>query len=150
MIYTDNTKKALKIMFEKHKDQVDKSGIPYAYHPLHVAEEMTDEDSTIVALLHDVVEDTDTTFEEVESYGFSQNVIDALKLLTHTNDVEYEDYIRNISTNDLARKVKLADLRHNMDTSRLNEITSKDIARYEKYKKSYEYLENIPSKNSNN
>lgn len=111
---------------------------------------MTDEDSTIVALLHDVVEDTDTTFEEVESYGFSQNVIDALKLLTHTNDVEYEDYIRNISTNDLARKVKLADLRHNMDTSRLNEITSKDIARYEKYKKSYEYLENIPSKNSNN
>ena len=83
MIYTDLTKKALKLSFQKHKDQVEKSGLPYIHHPIIVAEHMNDEETTIVALLHDVVEDTNTTFEEIESYGFSKDVMDALKLMTH-------------------------------------------------------------------
>ena len=140
MIYTDNTKKALKLMFEKHKNQFDKSEIPYVYHPLHVAESMKTEETTIIALLHDVIEDTKTTFEELKEYGFSDVVIDNIKLLTHVEGEDYFDYIKRISTSELAIIVKLADLNHNMDLTRLNEVKSEDLLRYEKYKKSYDYL----------
>ena len=70
MIYTPMTKKAIKVMYNAHKDQVDKAGMPYVLHPIHVAEQMQDEDRTIVALLHDVVEDSDMTFEKLTEYGF--------------------------------------------------------------------------------
>ena len=75
MLYTENTKKAIKIMFEKHKEQVDKSETPYVFHPWHIAEQMNDEDSTIVALLHDVLEDTDTKIEELLQYNFNDKII---------------------------------------------------------------------------
>ena len=140
MIYTDLTKKALLISFNAHKDQVDKSNLPYVYHPFHVAEQMTDETSTIVALLHDVVEDTDVTMTDIENYGFSKEIIDALKCMTHEESVDYYDYIKIVATNPIAIKVKLADIEHNMDTNRLNEITKKDLERVEKYKKCYKYL----------
>lgn len=143
MIYTESTKKALKLLFEKHKNQVDKAGIPYVFHPFHVAECMDDEDSTVVALLHDIVEDTDITFEDLKNMGFNDNVIEALKLLTHTWSVNYFDYIKNISQNDIATKVKLADLSHNSDLTRLDNVTKRDIKRVEKYKKCIEYLNNI-------
>ena len=109
MIYTPLTKKAMRICFEKHKNQMDKCGVPYAFHPLHVAESMVDEETTIAALLHDVVEDTDTTFEELEEYGFPSEVIEALKLLTHDNDVPYLEYVKNTKQNRIARAVKIAD-----------------------------------------
>lgn len=83
MIYTDLTKKALKLCFEAHKEQVDKSGMPYVFLPFHLAEQMKDEATTVVALLHDVVEDTATSFEDLEKQGFSDEIINALKLLTH-------------------------------------------------------------------
>lgn len=140
MLYTNLTKKAMQICFEKHRNQLDKSGIPYPFHPFHVAESMTDEETTITALLHDVVEDTDTTFEELAEYGFPNVVIEALRLLTHDDSVPYSAYIQEIKQNPIARAVKIADLQHNSDLSRLDTITQKDLERYEKYKAALELL----------
>ncbi len=104
MIYTALTKKALKLCFEAHKEQVDKTGLPYVFHPFHLAEMMDDEISTVCALLHDVVEDTSITFDELSDMGFPDEVIDVLRLLTHEDDVEYMEYVRNISKNPVAKK----------------------------------------------
>ena len=135
MIYTPLTKKALAISFNAHKNQTDKSGAPYVYHPFHVAEQMDDEYSTCVALLHDTVEDTDITLDYLKSEGFPDEVIDALALMTHDDDVPYMDYIEQLRGNPLACKVKIADLTHNSDLSRLDVVTEADIARVEKYQK---------------
>ena len=143
MIYTGETKKAIKLIFEKHNGQFDKSGLPYVHHPLHVAEQMDDENTTVAALLHDVVEDTDTSFEELEDMGFSDEVISALRLLTHDPNENYFDYVKGVGKNEIARKVKIKDLEHNMDLSRLDQITSEDLARVNKYKESYDYLSNV-------
>ena len=143
MIYTEMTKKAIKLMFEKHKDQYDKSGLPYVFHPFHVAEQMDDENTTIVALLHDIVEDTDTTFEDLEKQGFSKDIIEALKLMTHDKNVDYYEYVEKISNNPIARKVKIKDLEHNMDTSRLDNMESKDEKRLIKYRKCHDFLTSI-------
>lgn len=143
MIYTDMTKKAIKLMYEKHKDQVDKAGMPYVLHPLHVAEQMSEENRTAVALLHDIVEDTDVTLEQLAAMGFPQEVLEALNCLTHSEGVEYFDYVKNIGKNEIATDVKLADLEHNSDLTRLNEVTEWDLLRVEKYKKCIEYLSNI-------
>ena len=80
MIYTETTKKALEISFKAHKDKTDKGGAPYVYHPFHVAEQMKTEDEVIVALLHDVVEDTDMTFEDLRAEGFSEEVLSAFRI----------------------------------------------------------------------
>jgi (p)ppGpp synthase/HD superfamily hydrolase len=141
MIYTDLTKKALKISFDAHKNQLDKSGVPYVYHPFHLAEQMDDEYSTCVALLHDVVEDTDTTLDDLSRF-FPKEVIDAIALMTHDDSVPYLDYVRTIKSNPIASKVKLADLRHNSDLTRLDKIDDKAIERAEKYKKAIRILEN--------
>lgn len=140
MIYTENTKKALKLMYETHKEQKDKSGLPYVFHPFIVASQMDDENSTVVALLHDVVEDSDVTIKEISDMGFSKDVIDALSLLTHSKEEDYYQYIKKIALNSIAKKVKIADLTHNSDITRLNNVTEKDLERLEKYKKSLDYL----------
>lgn len=139
MIYTDNTRKAMKIAYKAHDGQVDKSGVPYIFHPIHLAEQMDTEEECIVALLHDVVEDTNLTFENLK-IEFSPKVIDALKLLTHDKTVDYMEYVKTIKNNSIARKVKLADLKHNSDKTRLLSITSKDIERYSKYQKAIQIL----------
>ena len=139
MIYTEATRKAIKIAFDAHMGQVDKAGIPYILHPIHLAEQMETEEECIVALLHDTVEDTDVTFEQIEK-EFSKTVIDALKLLTHEKTVEYMEYVKKIKDNPIARSVKLADLHHNSDITRLLEVTSKDLERIEKYKKAINFL----------
>lgn len=141
MIYTENTKKALRICFDAHKDQEDKSGMPYVFHPFHLAEQMKTEETTIVALLHDVVEDSDYTLEDLKAFGFSGAVTDAVALMTHADDVKYMDYVRKIKDNPIAKAVKLADLRHNSDLSRLDEVTDKALNRREKYLKAIELLE---------
>ena len=143
MIYTDNTKKALKLCFAAHKEQKDKSGLPYVFHPFHLAEQMEDEESTVVALLHDVAEDTDYTLEDIAAMGFSRNVMEALALLTHDEAVPYMEYVKAIRKNPLARKVKLADLRHNSDLSRLDadQIDEKALARVKKYTEAMRILE---------
>jgi len=141
MIYTPLTKKAIGLMFKLHKDQKDCSGLPYVFHPWHVAESMDDEISTVVALLHDVVEDTDITFDDLRTEGFSDAIISTLQLLTHDDSIPYMEYVANLKHDPIARKVKLADLRHNSDLSRLDEITEKDRERYEKYQQAIALLE---------
>ena len=135
MIYTPLTKKALKISFAAHKDQVDKSGMPYVYHPFHLAEQMNDENSTCVALLHDVVEDTDISLDDLASDGFPAEVIEALTLMTHNDNVPYMDYVRKIKTNPIAAKVKLADLEHNSDLTRLDLVDDAALERADKYRR---------------
>lgn len=125
MIYTDATKKAMRLCYDAHKNQVDKSGIPYIFHPIHLAEQMQNEETTIVALLHDVVEDSSYTFEDLESMGFSERILTAVKLLTREPGVPYMEYIAKIKENPIARTVKLADLAHNSDLSRLKKQTKR-------------------------
>ena len=131
---------ALKIATEAHKGQVDKAGVPYINHPLTVASLVDTEEEKIVALLHDTIEDTNITEQDLLNYGFSNKIVEAVKLLTHNKNVPYMDYVAKIKDNELARKVKIADLTHNSDLSRLKEITEKDKKRYEKYQKALVYL----------
>ena len=100
---------------------------------------MTDEVTVCTALLHDVVEDTDMTFERLSELGFTAPIIDALKLLTHDKSVSYMDYVKKIAENPVARVVKLADLLHNSDLSRLETVDKKALRRAEKYKQA-EYI----------
>ena len=139
MIYTINTRKAMILAYNAHLGQFDKSGLPYIYHPIHLAEQMETEEECIVAILHDTVEDTNVTFEQLER-EFSQPIIEALKLLTHDKSVPYMEYVMKIKDNPIAKKVKLTDLRHNSDETRLDVLTDKDKQRIEKYKKAIELL----------
>ena len=141
MIYTDLTKKALKLCFDAHKNQVDKSGAPYVFHPFHLAEQMTDELTTVAALLHDVVEDTGYTLNDLQKMGFPSEVIDALTLLTHDPEVPYMDYVAAVKGNPIAKAVKLADLRHNSDLSRLDSVTESALQRVKKYRDAIALLE---------
>ena len=141
MIYTPMTKKAMKLCFEAHKDQVDKSGMPYVFHPFHLAEQMHDEYTTVAALLHDMVEDTEFTFEFLAKREIPDCVIDAIKLLTHDESVPYLEYVKKVEENDIAKAVKLADLKHNSDLTRLDYVNEKDLFRIEKYKEAIKILE---------
>lgn len=141
MLYTPLTKKALKLCFEAHKDQVDKSGMPYVFHPFHLAEQMATEEEVVLALLHDVVEDTQTTFEDLRAMGFPERVVDALQMLTHKEGVPYMEYVAAIKKDPLAKAVKLADLKHNSDLSRLDRVDEKALKRVAKYKQAIELLE---------
>ncbi len=141
MIYTELTKRAMKLCFEAHKEQTDKSGMPYVFHPMHLAEQMTDEYTTITALLHDVVEDTDYSLEDLRAMGFPAAVVEAIGCMTHGDEVDYLDYVAALRSNPIARAVKLADLRHNSDLSRLDRVDEKARARVEKYQKAIAILE---------
>ena len=116
--YSPAVENALKICFDAHKDQKDNSGLPYVFHPFHLAEQMETEDEICTALLHDVVEDSPYTIEDLKKAGFHETVTDAVALLTHNPDVPYMDYVRAIRKNKVARKVKMADLTHNSDPKR--------------------------------
>ena len=133
MLYTPVVKRALKLCFAAHAGQVDRSGIPYVHHPLHLAEQMETEDEIVVALLHDVMEDTDYTLADLQAIGISDAAQEALLLLTHDDAVPYLEYVRALKDNPLACKVKLADLHHNSQLSRLEQVTDRDRARLEKY-----------------
>ena len=142
MIYTPMTKKALRLAYDAHHGQLDKSDIPYIHHPLHLAEQMYDEISTTVALLHDVVEDTPITLEDLAK-EFPPEVVEAVDLLTHKEGVEYFDYVRAIRSNHTAFMVKLADLKHNSDFTRCvgSHISQEQMAGWqEKYNRSREIL----------
>ena len=146
MIYTSKTKLAMKIAYEAHQGQYDKNGIPYIYHPIHLAEQCDDEITTVIALLHDVVEDNKNyTFEKLEQFEFGEIVISTLKLLTHIKGVPYMEYIKNIKENKYATKVKLLDLEHNLDENRFDEeerviMLEKMSKKREYYKKAKAYL----------
>ena len=130
----------MRLCFQAHKNQTDKSDIPYVFHPIHLAEQMEDEDTTVVALLHDVVEDTDYTIDDLAAMGFHERVLDAIRLMTHDDDVPYMDYVAKIKENAIAKAVKLADLAHNSDITRLDVIDEKAKARVEKYARAIQLL----------
>lgn len=142
MIYTYLTNEAMKIAYRAHHGQVDKGGIPYIFHPFHLAEQMTDEYTTCAALLHDVVEDTDVTLEALSAV-FPAEVVEAVALLTHRPGDDYLQYAAAIRENPIARAVKLADIAHNSDTTRL-EATADNLAAqkrlHEKYSKALQIL----------
>lgn len=126
--------KALQIAKLAHAGQMDKGGNPYFLHPLAVSEKVETEDEKIVALLHDVIEDTDITLDYLLEQGFSEEILAAVNRLTKREGVSYEEYIDAVRKNPLALKVKIADMMHNSDLSRIPNPTEKDLKRIEKYK----------------
>lgn len=137
---TDKEKIAYEIAYKAHKGQYDKAGVEYINHPLTVASYCKTEDERIVALLHDVVEDTNVTLDDLSKI-FDKEIIDALRLLSHTDDTPYLEYVARIKENNLAKAVKIADLTHNMDMSRFKNLTKWDYDRVEnKYKPAMELL----------
>ena len=136
MIYTKLTNKAMQIAYMAHHGQTDCNGIPYVFHPYHLAEQMDDEISCCVALLHDVAEDTEVTLDELGK-NFPQEIIEALKLLTHEKDTDYFDYVRRIKDNPIAKKVKLADLAHNMDRTRIVDCSVVSTEKLDKWDEKY-------------
>ena len=142
MIYTELTNKALRFAYNAHHGQLDYNGIPYIFHPLHLAEQMDDEISCCAALLHDVVEDTNVTFEDL-SREFPEEVVSVVRLLTHDDTAEfsnsnYFDYLQPIKAHPIARKAKLADIAHNSDQTRCvgSDLTEAQLAYWrEKYRR---------------
>jgi (p)ppGpp synthase/HD superfamily hydrolase len=136
--------RAIMIATKTHAGQQDKAGAPYLLHVLRVMMRLNNMDEKIVALLHDVVEDSEVTFEELANEGFPKKILKAVELLTKTENKPYEDYIQEIKKNELARVVKLADLKDNMNISRLKNLTEQDKLRIKKYRAAYKVLNAKP------
>jgi (p)ppGpp synthase/HD superfamily hydrolase len=137
-----NLEKAIEIAVSAHIGAIDKGGQPYILHPLAVMMNLKTDEEKIVGVLHDVVEDSDWTFEALKEEGFSENIIEALRSVTKSDhDSSYIDFIERAKTNAIGRKVKIADLKHNMDISRIPSISPLDLERLERYRKSLEILE---------
>ena len=131
---------ALSIATKAHRGQFDKAGIDYIEHPIFVASQVDSEEEKAVALLHDVIEDSSVTAEELLNAGLPETVVTAVQILSKKKGQDYQTYLKTVKSNPLARAVKLADLKHNSDLSRLETITDKDLERLEKYKKAIDYL----------
>ena len=145
VISMSTLQRAIEIATQAHKGQFDKSGKDYIGHPLRVMEMGKTEEEKIVGVLHDVVEDTEWTFEALEAEGFSQEVIAALKCVTKLSENEnYDDFIERVRRNPLAVAVKLNDLTDNMDIRRLPYLSDKDVKRLKKYLKAYKKLTGEP------
>ena len=140
MLYTPLTKKAIVLAFNAHIHQTDKSGLPYIFHPWEVANQLNDEACVCVALLHDIIEDTNITYDDLRNEGFSEEIIEGIKGVTKKENEDYMDFVTRAKSNNISRLVKIADLRHNMDLTRMNEITEFDIKRYQKYEKALKFL----------
>jgi (p)ppGpp synthase/HD superfamily hydrolase len=125
--------KAIEIALSAHRGQKDKAGAPYILHPLRLMQQMRDENEQIVAVLHDVTEDSRYTIESLRKEGFSKEIIAALECLSRSEGEPYENYIDRLRFNPLAKKVKLADLKDNMNITRLSNLNEKDIERLKKY-----------------
>ena len=132
--------RAIAIAVEAHQGQKDKAGEPYILHPLRLMLQMQSETDKIVAVLHDVVEDSGRSLDDLRTEGFSAEVLEAVSTLTKKNDVSYEEYIDSIKTHPVARRVKLADLRDNMDITRISDVTERDLKRLSKYHKAWQKL----------
>lgn len=133
MLYTPLTKKALKLAYAAHVGQVDKAGMPYIFHPYEVALQVQTEEEVCAALLHDVVEDTDWTMEDLRAAGFPETVLEAVQLLTHDPAVPYLDYVRALCGNPIAVAVKRADLHHNSERTRFDADSPDIEKRLQKY-----------------
>ena len=131
---------ALSIAKKAHAGQVDKAGVDYIQHPLYVASQVKTEQEKAVALLHDVLEDSDITAADLLAYGLSNEVVTAVQTLTKKKGQSYQEYLEKVKSNNLARVVKLADLKHNSDLSRLKTVSNTDYERVKKYKNAIRYL----------
>ena len=131
---------ALAIAKKAHAGQVDKAGVDYIQHPLYVASQVKTEQEKTVALLHDVIEDSDVTADDLLASGLSNEVVTAVQILTKKKGQSYQEYLEKVKSNNLARIVKLADLKHNLDLSRLKSVTNTDYERVKKYKNAIRYL----------
>lgn len=141
LLYTPLAKKALQICCTVHRHQLDKSGLPYIIHPLHLAEQMETEEEICTALLHDVLEDSDCPLQALREAGFPETVLEALQLLTRNPYTHYLDYVVRLRKDPIARRVKLADLLHNSDLHRLDQVTPQDRRRVVKYRMARAILE---------
>ena len=132
--------KAFFLCVIKHWKQKDKAGKRYIWHPIHVMLNVEGYNEKIVALLHDIVEDTEVTVPDLKNLKFSKEVIEAVDVITKKKDQEYFSYLKSIKDNSIAKKVKIEDLKHNSDLKRLRFVTQKDMDRFIKYKKALDYL----------
>jgi (p)ppGpp synthase/HD superfamily hydrolase len=132
---------AISVALQAHKGQLDKGGHPYILHPLAVMNRVESMEEKIVAVLHDVIEDSEVTIEELRGLGFSEEILTAIQLLTRSTEDSYEEFIEKTTTNRVARNVKIADIKENMDISRIKNPTEEDVHRLEKYRKALERLE---------
>ena len=136
-----NLERAIQIAVQAHAGTTDRGGKAYILHPISVMMRCETDEEKIVAILHDVVEDTDWTFDALREEGFSETIIEALKTVTkHSEDEDYDEFIRRSLKNETGRKVKIADLRENLDVTRIGELTEKDIERFNKYKRALKTL----------
>jgi len=124
-----NLGRAIAIAASAHQDQLDKNGIPYILHPIRLMLKMESEEQMIAAILHDVIEDTEWTLDQLHAEGFSKRIIDLVDLLSRREPESYAEFIERLRADPVAIKIKLADLEDNMDLTRLPEITKKDISR---------------------
>ncbi|SDH10980.1 GTP pyrophosphokinase [Pseudomonas abietaniphila] len=124
---------AIALACRVHAGQVDKSGKPYILHPLRLMLKFDDQDAQVVSVLHDVVEDSDTTLEDLRALGISEDAIEAIDCLSKRPSEQYNDFISRIIPNELARKVKIADIEDNLDLTRLPTLSEKDLLRVAKY-----------------
>ncbi|MDS8284694.1 GTP pyrophosphokinase [Streptococcus pneumoniae] len=137
---TSQATKAHEVAKKAHFGQTDRAGIDYIKHPETVASFVTTDEEKAVAYLHDVIEDTTLTLLDLKKEGFSKNIIEAVDILTKKKGQDYQSYLNLVKTNELARVVKLADLRHNSDLTRLPLITEKDLERNKKYSSAIRFL----------
>ena len=136
-----NLERAIEIAQEAHKGVKDRGGHDYINHPIRVMHAMSNDQEKIVAILHDVVEDSDWTFDRLKEEGFEDSVIQSLRCVTkYSEEEDYQEFIKRAATNKIATKVKMADIEDNLDLSRLGTLTEKDLTRIEKYKKALKYL----------
>ena len=139
-----NLERAIQIAVEAHAGVKDKGGKAYILHPISVMMRCETDEEKIVAILHDVIEDTDWTFEALREEGFADTIIEALKTVTkRSEDEDYDQFIQRSLKNEIGRKVKIADLRENLDVTRISELTDKDIKRINKYKRALSVLTKI-------
>jgi (p)ppGpp synthase/HD superfamily hydrolase len=141
MVYTKLTAKAMRIALRAHRNQFDKNEFPYVHHPLHIAEQMQSEDAVVVALLHDVLEDSKYTAEDLLKDGIPTRCVEAIQLLTRVDGSDYMDYINSLKDNRIALIVKRADLLHNMDPTRRIPFDNKYESRTQRYQKALELVE---------
>lgn len=132
---------AVILAYIAHEDQVDRGGNKYILHPLRVMQQMDTNEECIVAILHDVIEDTDIPLEYLREQGYSETVVEAIDCLTRREGESYMHFIKRAKQNPIARKVKIADIKDNMDLSRIPEPTEKDYSRMKRYEKALKELE---------
>lgn len=136
----DDLDKAIKLACKAHEGQVDKAGQPYILHPLRLMLKFKNKQEQVVAVLHDAIEDSDMTLEYLASYGFSELTLDALDCLSKRKNESYEEFIERILTNELARKIKIEDIKDNLDLTRIESINNEDLIRVLKYHNSLQTL----------